>query len=195
MPVNEIQVGRYNAILHKLLDMKEGAPAPVLAPEIFAVLELEGRPEQLWLGGVQMGIARAARAADVGNYSFVYLTNPSGSGVIATVDWILQNAADGYVDLRQTVHVAGGSQGVQLDSRAGNFPTIQATALQTTTGIAVAQPGTAVAPLYVLQGHKYELPFVLIPNSSIAVASPAVNTAVDVVFRWRERVFEPSESR
>jgi len=55
--VNEIQVGRFNGILHKLLAMKEGAPAPTLAPEILAAIVLEAdRPEYAFLGGTQLGI-------------------------------------------------------------------------------------------------------------------------------------------
>ena len=52
---NEIQVGRFNAVLHKLLDMKEGAPAPQLSGDVIPTLVLENdRPEWIFLGAERL---------------------------------------------------------------------------------------------------------------------------------------------
>lgn len=195
MPMNEIQVGRYNAYLHKLMSMKEGAPSPLLAPEVFPTLQLESeRPEWLWLGGVQMGMSRAAHGVEA-DWSYGGLNNPPGSGVIGTVDYIHSTIASNLHQLTLSGSTSAGTAGAQLDTRAGTFPTTIGTTLDILDGHAAARPGELLSFMYLIQGVNYPLPIVLTPGSTLWVSAEIVARAVSVVFQWRERVFEPSESR
>lgn len=195
--MNEIQVGRYNAVLHKLLSMKEGAPSPLLAPEIFPMLMLEGeRPEWLWLGGIGLGIRRELRAADVGNFSYLALQNPVASGAILAVESLMSNIAKASYRIQFAPAPLGNeSKGAQMDTRAGLFPNVVTAVGEGANNVAVALPGTRLATVTLLEAVPYPWPFILTPGTALVVGGIVVNQAVEVLFRWRERVFEPSESR
>lgn len=194
----EIQVGRFSGLLHKLLSMREGSPAPYLAPDLIATLVLEAdRPEWAWLAGTRLGIGRVFEAANAGGPSSVTVDNPTGSGVLVTVEGIINNDAANEYLLNFTTPAALGAfgSGNQRDTRAGAFPTIMATTVDFTSGWAVAVPGTNLSTVLLLQGVALTWPFVLIPGTALVVGGSAANRAIDIAFKWQERVFEPSEAR
>src|SRR5216684_1967801 len=83
---NEINVGRYNRALQKLLGMKGEASVPILASEIAPSFVLpygvENRYLEQWNRfGLGMNVTATA-----GNQSAFRLRNPAGSNVIAVVE-------------------------------------------------------------------------------------------------------------
>lgn len=192
----EIQVGRFSGLLHKLLGMREGSPAPYLAPDIIATLPLEvERPEWLFLGGQAMGMRREISAADPANFSFLSLENPIGSGALLVVESVMSNIAAASYRLQASPPLGGGSAGAQLDLRSGLFPDVVTTVGQSAAAVAVALPGTRVGTVTLLQAVPYFWPFVLPPGTALVVGGIVVNQAVEILFRWRERAIEPSELR
>lgn len=195
--MNEIQVGRYNAILHKLLAMQEGAPSPLLAPEIFPVIQLEhDRPEWAFLGGEKLCVGQISEAALVANYSYVYITNPVGSGTLVVIERILSSEADNTHYFGSGLGIAPTAFGAQIDSRSGIFPTAIASTAGFDSGTAVARPGSLLTFIWMLRGVAMDMfPVVLIPGAFLAIAGNVVNRGVNISFYWRERTLEPSESR
>lgn len=197
MPMNEIQVGRWNSVLHKLLAMKEGAPSPLLAPEVFPVVVLESeRPEWAFLGGEKLCVGQISRAADVGNFSFVYFVNPIDSGTLAVITAVLSNDPDNTHLFSSGTGVVATAFGAQLDSRSGVFPTTIASTSGFASGVAVARPGTPLTFLWMLRGVAYTMfPIILSPGAFLNIAGNVVNRSLNITFHWRERILEPSESR
>ena len=127
---NEIQGGRLNSILHKLLNMAEGSPSPTLATDVFPMLALEvDRPEWHFLGGERLGWARWYLGGTAAQYSHVGLRNPAGSGVLLVVDRIVVSVAAGnpvQLGLRTVAAVDVVSSGLSRDTRfaqTGGFST------------------------------------------------------------------------
>lgn len=102
---NEILVGRFSGILHKLLSMKEGAPSPQLSPEIMPVIALEvDRPEYDFLAGVRRGSSAASyQSSAAGKFGQFSIRNPSGSGLLAVISNIAvsNNTRIGNFEIRQ----------------------------------------------------------------------------------------------
>jgi len=194
---NEIQVGRYSALLHKLLDMKEGAPSPTLATDIFPVMVLEtDRPEWKFLAGERLCFMRWYDNATAGEYSVIGIRNPAGSGVLLVTESILvaPNAAgDWSMGIRGNTTVDATNPGRTRDTR---------TAAQTTTGqiIELTQVGVPAYPMY--QGSilandpwLFEVPVVLTPGWELVIWPGAQNVSMECSFAWRERPLESSETR
>jgi len=199
---NEIQVGRFNGILHKLLDMKEAAPAPSLAPDIFACLTLEtDRPEWAFLGAVRLCSASGDQAAGAGAVSIFQLSNPAGSGVIIVLESV--NIWTVTTQLIYT-HIASSSTGLPTtistffrDPRWG-APAAGAPAGLVTSSNATSAFGNIIHRQQCPSTQSFGLelpPVVLVPNSSIQFAGAAVNIRTACSIHWRERHLEPSELR
>jgi hypothetical protein len=195
--LNEIQVGRINGLLHKLLDMKEGAPAPTLATDIFPTIALEvDRPEWKFLGGERLCQAQWNDAAAAGNYSSIGLRVPAGAGVLVVIKaiYVIYGAtADFYMGLRPNTTVDGARGGRCRDSRlavatsaAQIVDRTQATALAYQTFHGVALANTLV---------KLDTPWVLTPGYELMIWPSAQNTAQTACFDFTERNLEPSETR
>lgn len=203
MGVNEIQVGRYNGLLHKLLDMKEAAPAPTLAPDIFAVLALEAdRPEWAFLAGIKLCSASVNIAANAGFPSIMQLSNPPGSGIIVIVSkgnaW---RNSDGVI----LVDISSTSTGLPVsvnhfvrDPRWGAPGGVSPTAVVTSSN-AIAAFGPTIERVHQeLQASSSHLtfpPLMLTPNSSVQIATADNNTGLVASLHWEERHLEPSETR
>ena len=200
MPMNEIQAARYNSLLHKLLAMKEGAPSPLLAPEIFPVIQLEEpQPDWPFLQGIYRKGWYREMAAVVAEYSHLELANPAGSGALIVLTRIQNLGAAASIWLRSALGVVIGSPqlGANMDSRAPRWgDTVgQSSALQLGAGSSGAILGTPLSYQWMLQGDWHDLHVVLTPGSTLMVVHGTVNTAMSASLRWYERHFEPSESR
>jgi hypothetical protein len=195
--LNEIQVGRINGILHKLLDMKEGAPAPTLATDVFPMLALEvDRPEWKFLAGERLCWMRWTDAAVAGQYSHVGLRNPAGSGVLIITDDIrcfVGSSASVALGIRPNTTVDSANAGYCRDSRQAT----QSAVGQATTLTAVA------AGMYPMFGsimatwvtERFPTPVILHPGFELLLQCTTVNISLTAAFSWRERALNPSETR
>lgn len=200
---NEIQIGRYNAILHKLLGISEGAPAPSLAPDIFASIILESdRPEFHFLAGQRLAIgARSEAAGGAGTYSGVALINPSGSNLVVVLTRVWNSVGTSRrVNIRLGSDYSGfttaGSLRALVDTRFGVAATTKPAGL--IGGQASASPaGPNVGGQYTFNnvGMQFDVPIVLAPGTFVHFSDATANEAMYLNFAWRERVMEPSESR
>lgn len=194
---NEIQVGRYNGVLHKLLGMPEGAPSPTLATDVFPMLALEvDRPEWKFLGGERLCGGRMTDGNVAAQYSHVGLRNPAGSGMLVVVQKILIGfAANGamYVALRA---ISTADNIYATYTRDSRWPGLLGSAKIIDHTTAVAQ-GTPYAYIRGLANTTAQLtdPYVLHPGYDLLVRNAAVNVQVDCSFMWTERGFEPNETR
>src|SRR5260370_42195617 len=87
---NEILIGRWNRYLQKLCSIKGGPPAPQLAYDITATLEIDQSAveSRFLLGWNRFGFGLQLAGA-IGNPSQIRLRNPTGSGVIAVIESII----------------------------------------------------------------------------------------------------------
>lgn len=219
MAVNEVLSGRYNAILHKLLSMKEGAPAPTLAPEILPVIVLEDdRPEWAFLAGERLLSVSHQQAGGVGLAPFLALTNPVGSGVILVIEQVIFSVQGGSSSLslppEWSVGAYEGTPTSGADIAAGETRDLRnprpgpgilragSTASGFPAGITLAQPGLVrgtggtgfTTPAADVQ---LRVPWILAENTGVLISSLPVgaNTEIRGGFIYRARFQEPSEAR
>jgi len=202
---NEIQVGRLNAVLHKLLDMKEGAPAPQLAGDVVPSIILENdRPEFHFLGNSRLCGGGLYRAGQAGFYNKVALSNPAGSGVLCIVErFDVFASTNGQIDMMgvDAVSLVGSQNGYLFDTRYGGnawslstFPTCQITFEETAFagyGVNVqVYRNTANTTMTIDKPN-----IILGPGTGIMLENQIVANAMGVNLWWRERALEPSETR
>jgi len=207
---NEIQIGRLNSVLHKLLDMKEGAPAPSLSSDITAMLALEvDRPEWKFLGGEKLCVAPFLPTAVANNMGQGSLFNPVGSNVLCIIeDWVLtvQSTNTFTAEVRVDTSEIGGTlrSGQLMDGRWGTPNTVFPTCRVRDNATGVLVGGFLLANwrgsgslATVSATRPPALPFILLPGLAYTVGyvQGVANANVFGYFRWRERAFEPSELR
>ena len=201
--MNDIQVARFSSILHKLLGITEGSPAPTLAPELLATVALEvDRPEWAFLAGERWCLGTGDQAATALNYSHVGLFNPAGSGVLGVLEKLIVTDFSGGVIAAAAGQLGAFSGGGITQTNSGfldrRLPGGLATTLAVqkkvhTAGlitfelfsVAISASTTAVIPF----------PVMLDPGSGFVVRTLALEKRLTVNFLWRERAFEPSETR
>jgi len=198
---NEINVGRYNAILHKLLGMKEGAPSPQVSGDVFPVLGLEmDRPEWKFLGGERLAYSGSYLAAVASKYHQTWLWNPPGSGALCVVEHLdaSVHGSGGLVGLRDhNVEPSGASKtavsSVARDYRYG----IVATSIGFYYQTELALVGTRRLVSSTTASARYDLPgpIVLPPGYGVGFGTEAVNQILSANAFWRERPLEASETR
>lgn len=199
MPMNEIQVARYNAVLHKLLAMKEGAPAPLLAPEIFAMIALEvDRPEWAFLGNERLSQGAYAAAGAAAKYTMVGLWNPAGSDTLMIVDQITvlpASAAILYTNMSTRAEVlTSWSQASALrDSRLHGLGSAGSLFYHQLAVVPGEQLDYWKVPSSASTTRSVE--YVLSPGYALFVYNTTANVGLSAALRWRERGMEPSESR
>lgn len=197
---NEIQVGRYNGILHKLMGMKEGAPSPQLSGDIVPGIILEAdRPEWKFLAGEHLcmgGLALAGTAAEKGA---VELWNPPGSGTLIVIEKIQMTCGTNPSEFwagHQGVALASQAGGAYLDSRLnrGSQVTVGQTRFDTDGAVLLT---TVIYRMHTLARTPLviDTPVILTPGNGWAVVCTTDNEPIDVAFSWQERTLEPSELR
>lgn len=200
--MNEIQSGRFNAVLHKLLDMKEGAPAPMLASEIFPVIVIESdRPEWDFLQGIRNQGTNAAIAAVAAQRSKFRLRNPTGSGAIAVVESIvLRSDTTSLVRLHVGTVATDYSStftGINRDTRddvsGAVIPSSENSINASTLGSQFAAVHLRADDPYTLQFPRFIV--ALAPGGAMDVFTNVNNAALTVSVEWRERALEASETR
>lgn len=205
---NEIQVGRFNGVLHKLLDMKEGAPAPSLSSDVIPTLCLENdRPEYKFLGGERLAAGVSDLVATAGQQAYARLRNPANSGVLCILEQaiITVAASTDIVEIRiQTESQAFSATGLKAarDRRmaaalggGGDAVTciVETLSSAVTVGALVGRVRLDAAAGF--QPLVYNVPWVLGPSDSITFRSQTAANRLIVSWSWRERVLERSETR
>ncbi len=200
---NEINVGRYNRALQKLLGMKGEASVPILASEIAPSFVLpygvENRYLEQWNRfGLGMNVTATA-----GNQSAFRLRNPAGSNVIAVVEVLTYS-----VFLNNDVGVAiqfgqgGGNLSTLPLARAldGRSQTLRPNCIPSTdTGLNGSQIGTTIALLAVLQASSFSFisnenqEITLAPGDTLQVVGGTSALQALCSWIWRERFLEESE--
>lgn len=210
---NEILVGRFNAILHKLLAIKATAPAPTLSTDIQAqidVLEKEENPDVLWLGGVGLYAgSQLLTAGGAGNNSEIKLFNPGNSGILGVIEGFYAcsgNGVAGNPRFGWSTSSFAVAQSATRDPRW--WPTYnQGTNVNTpanVSGLRFTGTNNAASTFANLLGSwrhpadtTYFIPYrvVLPPGSNFIIDAGGLNTILTGGIVWRERVIEPSELR
>jgi hypothetical protein len=207
MAVNEIQIGRWGNILHKLLAMKEGNPAPILAPEVIPTVVLEAeRPEWNFLANVVNAWGFVDQAAAVGQVAQCGILNPVGSNVLAVLESVSVSKVDAnqfrlYVLFQDNAvtPTRGSYRDFRFGRRGGASTDLQggSTTLFNTSSVAIPTNSRQVALFWHDSVVNVDIPLdvVLPPNSILFVANVSSNEFLAASFRWRERALEPSETR
>jgi len=191
----KIDVGRYNAILGRLLS---GAgvldPAGELSPEISATFVMEAeRPEWLFLSNQRLMGATADQGGDAVTFASARLRNPTGSGVLAVVEACVADVLTVNSQLRVRIGVATTDLTGTLPSRSrdSRSPAATAGALILSSG-AVAASGTGdivyeTTLTVALPGQLLFTPVVLAPGSHIDVTNITQTGGIQINYAWRER--------
>jgi len=199
---NEIQVGRFNRLIQKLLSMKGRATMNIMSPELQAVLPLFHGPEDRYLEGwnefghggqvVAPGGAIAAKRLrnPVGSNALILVTKVSFGNVLADQPFI--NRFFTSLDLNNNPFT-----GALYDIRTG-----QAAAsvgiISTQTG-AAGSPGATIwqgvipANGYIEAFNEEDQFFPILPGDSLSIYSNAVTQSPFITMMWRERFLEDSE--
>lgn len=206
MPLpNEIQTGRYNAILHKLLGITEGAPAPSLAPDLFAMLALEvDRPEWRFLAGQRLcSGGKYLAAGGAGNFNSFVLWNPAGSGILAVVTDLANafNSARVFTLRANATEPSGAGYGSTAyrglrDFRYTPSATAKPTCLLYSMATAAPVGINVLTQLNLTAGGVIQnLGIVIPPATGLSFEDSVANQEDRIALAWYERVYEPSESR
>lgn len=205
---NEILVGRFSGILHKLLNMKEGAPSPTLATDISPGITLESdRPEWMFLAGEFRSGKVAQAVADVANFTVAGLFNGQATGVLVIVEAItINNQTVGTLSYEirvgTTTALTGGSSSEKTDLRWNKL-----SAARSGSALEAVLTGSRVYLVTVPAGSSVRVPLVIIlpPNTvplptgqlipNVTVNCTVINQAINATFEFRERGMEQSESR
>lgn len=202
---NEIQVGRFNGVLHKLLAMREGAPSPTLATDIFPTICLEhDRPEWLYLAGASRHQGYTSITGVAAQYSSICLYNPAGSAALIVVEGVhiypsAAVAVREYPMVGYAAALAGwtavGTRGA-TDLRLGYGQGVGRIYRVTEVALPLQNAFSQImGPAVSNQNLVLEHPWVLGPDTGYRITCPTVNTTLTVSFRWRQRPLEPSETR
>lgn len=204
---NEIQVGRFNRFVQKLLDIKGGPPMPTVASDLMSVLPHFSATENLNLQGWDIFFAQINVTAAAGQKQIFELRNPPASNVIAVVERAYEFNASATGDTLQLVWIRPTTQTDQptvftptsMDSRGRPQSTVVAShdnggslAAIAGTGFNYQQLNVTTGPTggdFLRQGEE----IVMTPGTAVYMVNTNVATAVNFMFRWRERFLEDSE--
>jgi len=196
------QIGEYglDQVLAKRLTTPGGAVAPTVAPELFAGITLENdRPEWGWLKSeIPYGMVRTPTAPAA--TTFLTLTNPAGSGVIAVVRRIRATASSGIVQMTLCPNNAlgtttSGSPGIPRDGRAtafsGGIFTRRSVCL-TETADAAAFTAAALSRSSGVT-LEYQEPLIVSPGTQVIINSTTATATLAAEIAWTERRANPGE--
>lgn len=200
---NEIQIGRLNGVLHKLLGMKEGAPSPQLSGDIVPALILESdRPEWKFLAGERLCMGGGAGAGVVGELRQFQIHNPADSGVLCVIKQMICTCDTsgpifwGHADVPYST--LGGAQLADgfRDSRLSRGVLDTTCDVFTLTDAAVAIV-SIIGRTKILNNLPTVLrfPVILTPGHGFAVAFTVANEPFQTTWEWTERLLEESETR
>lgn len=201
---NEIQAGRFNRFVQKLLGIKGGPPMPSVASDLFFTHQIFRGVETLYLEGWD-DFFRQKAVTGTAALSTFELRNPAGSNVVAVVTraCILQGAATSDINTLFFVVGATADQGAvdtprSFDTRGRPASTCvvsdnNALGLTAIGGTAspyiVRQQPTNGAQEYLQPGEE----IVLLPGNAVYLQGTTNALLINPCFRWRERFLEDPE--
>jgi len=201
---NEIQVGRYNRFIQKLLQIKGPPSMAQVATEMQPVFQFFNGAENRYLEGwLRYGQAASVPAGGAGTFFMVRLRNPATSNVIAVVEKIVVynlGAATDTVTLNHgavATDLATVNTGISRFDGRGN----QTGALIfSSTAAAIASFGGNKENFQLLTNARVELiatdiqEIPIVPGDAIQVQGSVANLNVNgASFWWRERFIEEAE--
>lgn len=196
---NQILQPRWSAQLIRRFAMKvQGSPAPTLAPEIAPSIDVNDPDIASWFLRQEKPLAFATRiTAAAGFYSTFQMRNPTGSGVLVAVDYVLgftSGAAVWTGVIATTTDLTNAGAMAVMDTRwAGTLsPTpVRYSWRNNSAGAIVGtnRPGMIV-------GFDYQpIRAVISPGFAFVIESAAVNQQVDVGIMAREIPLPPEEEQ
>lgn len=199
---NEILVGRYNRGLQKLLSIKGGAPAPQIASEFSASLNIVLDADTDYLFGWDTFGAFTNQAGGVGTSAQIQLHNPATSGIVMVIEKIqvCQLGATDTIRVQLNTAVSNlgtGPFGVQrLDKRTQRKA---AAVLSSNAAAAVQANATEIGRMTLLANasmdyiltREQQMP--LLPGDGIVLFQTTNNSSFASSWMWKERPLEDSE--
>ncbi len=199
---NEIQTGRYNRMLQKLLSMKGAANMNTLSPELAATFAMFYGAEMRYLEAWdRFANAVLIAAGGIGISTGVRLRNPGGSNVIAVVELTAITNASALADSASlrfgatALDLAAIQPSVSsgLDSRGRAAPTLilsSGTASNLGRDYGKRSFVASGSADFILDENQ-EIP--LLPGQAVETDQVTANQQFAVSYVWRERLLEESE--
>jgi len=196
----KIQVGRFNAILSRLLGISGmEATSEDISPEISPVLVLENdRPEWEFLAGGMLVAGVVKQLGAGGLVAKAQLRNPASSGVIAIVTQITVTfpSAIGDVRVRVSSATTDRTNAATQSLRDSRWAMLGVSGAIKLSGDNAAAAGNEIEVSGVLQNTPYRVqscPIIVGPQSALEIGSGVADVEMDVSFVWRERPVQPYE--
>lgn len=198
----DINSGRFNRFIQKLFYIQSGGPASVhgVDPAVQTVLEYESGLENRYLQGIETFAAADSQAAVAGNKAAFQIRNPTGSGVIITIEKIFV-----FTTVSEQFNwMAAGSNPADLATSTAGHPRADPRYRSTPSAI-ITHDAPAVDPgggfLFLGAMNGLQLDFilfdhqevVLLPGIAMRVIGQALNQNLIFTVFWRERPLETSE--
>ena len=195
---NEIQVGRYNRMLQKLLSMKGPASMNELSSTLQLALSVFHGVENRYLEGWDRFGNSINTTAVAANFGAVRFRNPSGSNVIAVFEKIQVFGVltdQPFLEIGATaLDLATASAGVSLDPRGRNASTL----IVSFSGTSVALTNKIGQTAFVANGSydfivDEDQEIAVLPGQALQLHSNIANQVLNQGSFWRERFLEDSE--
>jgi hypothetical protein len=202
-------IDRYNELVKRLISSK-GEPLEGIAPELLADITIEQAPalayEFYFLAATTRYSSgeQATATPGVGNFSVVELRNPTGSGVLQTIEAIimlnrLASATTYNLGIDQQAPGGGVGFGTPLDTREPTGKKSSGQLRISTTLVAAAVTDGNAIDTVTLVANEENTPFqlapgiVVSPGHALQVGALLAQFATAVLFLWRERPLAASE--
>jgi len=192
--VGKLQTGRFERLGARTYSIKGPGALVDLDETVLGVLQLERQAgmESHYIQGWETFGLTASQGASVGNYSWMLLSNPIGSGAIAVIDWYQRTtAAEMLVAMTRGIPpgfiLATVAEGLDTRIPAARQPSCNYYRLHT----AISAFGTGVSVTSNTNQQHYQT--VLGEDGSMAWRSGATNEKLELSIRWAERAAAPFE--
>ena len=200
---NEIQVGRFNRALQKMLGMKGPASVPQLGTEILPAIAFPFGVELRYLESWERFGALFNQAAGAAATSDIKFRNPVGSNIVAVFEQIVVvgsgpalsqyfiQIGTSTTDYTTPLTMTNG----RLDNRTRPTPTLIASRQNNGAGLgsafAVVNIPAAGGTFSLISTANQEI--TVLPGDAMVLSQQTVNQQGEVSCVWRERFLEDSE--
>jgi len=192
--VGKLQTSRFERLSARTYSIKGPGALVDLDETVLGVLQLERQAgmEAHLMQEWQTFATREERGSLAGNFSFILLHNPGGSGRLVVVDgWQRNNASTMQIAMTRGAPppFTAAGLGEAIDSRIS-------TATQPAARVFDAQSNIDVFGTKIWEQSSAEwtpFPIVLAPDGSLVFRSGALNEGIVVSIRWAEREAAPFE--
>ena len=201
---NEIQSGRFNRALQKLMGIKGGAPVKQLGSEIMPMVQFLMGNEFRYLESWQRFGLSFVAAANTGN-SAVRFRNPAGSNEVAVLESLVITTLAGEVNqfnlegpAPQTLDLTNSitSAATRIDAR-GQQNTAMSISWNNLS--ALSSMANTIASIIMTASTQYQYitfedqEITVLPGDALQLRSPQVNFQILGYVWWRERFLEDAE--